>query len=59
MDNKNGPPQQSLAAHFLFQVGSYILIGDTGGDGEVRIDGVESEGYACRQRDGDYFRRCG
>jgi hypothetical protein len=44
MDNKNGPPQQSLAAHFLFQVGSYILIGDTGGDGEVRIDGVESEG---------------
>ena len=44
MDNKNGPPQQSVAAHFHFQVGSYILIGDTGGDGEVRIDGVESEG---------------
>jgi hypothetical protein len=41
MDNKNGPPQQSVAAHFHFQVGSYILIG---GDGEARIDGLESEG---------------
>jgi hypothetical protein len=35
-----------LAAHFHFQVGSYILIGDTGVTGEFELTARKRKAYA-------------